>query len=83
MRTLEERLKVIRDGALKRIPAEHREVMHQATEALEASGAVSRALKEGDVAPKFALPDSQGRTVKLSTLLESAPVVLTFFRGHW
>jgi hypothetical protein len=83
MRTLEEQLKAIRDGAVRRIPAEHRDRMHQATQALIATGAVGRALGEGDKAPSFTLPDSAFELVGLAGLLQRGPVVLTFFRGHW
>jgi peroxiredoxin len=83
MRTLEERLKAIREGAVRRIAADHRERMHRAIEELNASGAVSRALSVGDQAPFFTLPDSGGDRVALAALLERGPVVLTFFRGHW
>ena len=41
------------------------------------------ALREGDRAPDFALPDAAGRTVRLSELLVDGPVVLTFYRGAW
>lgn len=80
---LEERLDRIRQGAAKRIPAEALEVMHRATTELEDSGQAERAVGTGDTAPRFALPDSQGRETSLSGLLQQGPLVLTFFRGHW
>lgn len=83
MRTLDEQLKAIRDVAVRRIAAEHRERMHRATEALIATGTVDRALGEGNKAPSFTLPDSAGELVALAGLLQPGPVVLTFFRGHW
>ena len=36
-------------------------------------------LKVGDNAPDFTLPDEDGRTVTLSTLLAAGPVVLVFY----
>ena len=39
----------------------------------------SGALKVGDVAPDFTLPDTEGRMVTLSTLLEKGPVIVYFF----
>ena len=68
---------------MKRIAAEHRELMHRATEELSSSGAVLRALGEGSEAPPFTLADSSGEKVGLRGLLDRGPVVLTFFRGHW
>jgi peroxiredoxin len=37
----------------------------------------------GQIAPDFALPDSNGNMRRLSELVSSGPVVLIFFRGHW
>ncbi len=41
------------------------------------------ALGVGDTAPDFSLPDAMGRTVRLSEMLRSGPVVLAFYRGSW
>ncbi len=51
--------------------------------ALEQAGLVEHALKVGDRAPDFTLPDQTGKPVSLRGLLERGPVVLTFFRGGW
>lgn len=83
MGTLEERLARIREGALKRIPEDKRALMHRATQELETSGAVDRALVEGDDAPSFTLPNTEGVAVGLRGLLDRGPVVMTFFRGQW
>ena len=50
---------------------------------VSAGEAVKLSLGVGDTAPEFALPDATGRTVRLSDLLASGPVVLTFYRGSW
>ena len=42
-----------------------------------------QALKVGDVAPSFLLPDSRGRLVSSTELLADGPIVLSFFRGGW
>lgn len=36
-------------------------------------------LKVGDEAPDFSLPDTEGKQVTLSSLLERGPVVVAFF----
>jgi peroxiredoxin Q/BCP len=36
-------------------------------------------LKAGDRAPDFTLPDTEGKPVALSTLLEGGPVILAFY----
>jgi peroxiredoxin len=48
-----------------------------------ASGSAAGALKEGQQAPDFALPNATGQTVQLATLLEQGPVIVTFYRGDW
>ena len=48
-----------------------------------ASGVMESALKKGDKAPDFELPDATGKIVRLSDLLKSGPVVLTWYRGGW
>ena len=39
--------------------------------------------KVGDVAPKFSLPNQNGETVSLQTLISQGPVILSFFKGNW
>lgn len=59
------------------------EALHRATDELIASGAQSRALKAGDVAPEFTLPDADGNLVSSKALLVEGPLVVTFYRGVW
>lgn len=47
------------------------------------SGVLETALKVGDTAPDFVLPNATGDTVRLTTLLAKGPVVLTWYRGGW
>ncbi len=42
-----------------------------------------RAVRQGDVAPEFDLPDANGKMVALASLLSEGAVVLTFYRGGW
>ncbi len=39
----------------------------------------SAAVKVGDKAPDFTLPDTDGKPVRLSTLLANGPVILAFY----
>jgi peroxiredoxin len=48
---------------------------------LIASGQAERALKAGDLAPPFELPDEDGTLVSSTALLERGPLVLSFYRG--
>ena len=59
------------------------ETFHRAIDELIASGAQDRALKAGDVAPEFTLPDADGKPVSSKALLVRGPLVLTFYRGVW
>ncbi|EOA02168.1 alkyl hydroperoxide reductase [Herbaspirillum frisingense GSF30] len=57
--------------------------MQRATDELIASGAAQRALKAGDRAPDFVLPDPEGKLVSSTELLAEGPLVLSFYRGVW
>ena len=37
----------------------------------------------GQKAPEFDLPDEAGNRVTLSSLLETGPALLLFYRGYW
>ena len=67
--------KIIRKPALR--------VMDAETARLAASRLASRALKAGDSAPDFILPDAQGNPVRLYPLLREGHVVVVFYRGGW
>ena len=41
------------------------------------------ALREGDRAPRFSLPDQFGEPVALDALLRQGPALVTFYRGGW
>jgi peroxiredoxin len=41
------------------------------------------ALKEGDVAPDFVLPDQDGNLISSVDLRAKGPIVVIFFRGQW
>lgn len=65
------------------IPSEKLKIMDAATEGLIASGLKDSALKEGDRVDDFILPDAHGAPVRLRSLLETGPVVISFYRGGW
>ncbi|MGB6482293.1 MAG: hypothetical protein WBE86_02265 [Candidatus Acidiferrales bacterium] len=80
---LRDNLDARRAGAKARFPPEDLAVMHRAIEDLRNSGILQRALKIGDTAPAWELPDSRGTTLRSRELLAKGPLVLTFFRGVW
>lgn len=65
------------------IPKPALKIMDAATAELETSGTAAGALKPGDTAPDFILPNVNGRSVRLYTELERGPVVVVFYRGGW
>jgi peroxiredoxin len=58
-------------------------VMARGDAEVEALRITDRALKAGDFAPEFNLPDGHGHHVRLSRLLARGPVVISFIRGDW
>jgi peroxiredoxin len=57
--------------------------LHRSTEELIASGQADRAIKAGEPAPEFVLPDPDGETLSSRQLLFKGPLVVTFYRGVW
>jgi peroxiredoxin len=81
--SLEEELAAQRSRAYARRPPEERRVRASAIEDIVRSGVARGALRVGDRAPHFALPDSNDRLVDVDRLLHEGPVVLSFYRGGW
>jgi peroxiredoxin len=52
-------------------------------ERVRRSGALDHALKVGQSAPEFTLPDAFGNVISLKTLLAKGPVAVSFYRGEW
>jgi peroxiredoxin len=65
------------------VPAERLATIDRAAEELKASGLAERALKTGDRAPGFELPDGDGMLWRSEDLLLSGPLVIVFYRGRW
>jgi len=65
------------------VPAERLVVVDLAAEELIHSGRAGRALKAGDPAPAFELPDGDGMLWRSEDLLRGGPVAIVFFRGRW
>jgi hypothetical protein len=81
--SLKEELDRIKAGAATRIPPEIQAVMKHGLDALRASGLADRALKAGDRAPEFQLPNQDSAIVSSSTLFTKGPLAISFYRGKW
>ncbi len=81
--SLSEKLDTLRESSRTRFSPEIVETMKHAGEELRQSGIMSRALKAGDVAPVFSLPNQDGTIINSSELLKRGALVLTFYRGVW
>jgi peroxiredoxin len=81
--SLKAELDAFRSEFIAHVPPEVRDAMVRADMELAASGIAQRALKAGDRAPDFSLPDTRGGFVRLNGLLAAGPVVLSFYRGGW
>ncbi len=82
--SLQDRLDAFKaDFEGNKAPPEAVAVLHKATAELIASGQAGHALKAGDRAPAFTLPDADGVAVNSAHLLARGPLVLTFYRGVW
>lgn len=83
MSSLRSELDAFRAAFMEKAPPEIRDAMTRAETALAATGITGRAIREGDIAPGFDLPDARGGRVGLAGLLAKGPVVLSFYRGGW
>lgn len=81
--SLHETLASIKAGAKERLPAEALSIMAQATEELQNSGLVEKALGTGQTVPDVTLETSEGAPFNLKEQLDKGPLILTFFRGSW
>ena len=65
------------------VPAERLLTIDRAIAELKASGVAANALKPGDKAPSFDLPDGDGMIWRSADLLRSGPLIVVFYRGRW
>jgi len=81
--TLKEQLDAYQAQARAKRPPERQVIMDRATEDLRASGITQRALRAGDRAPAFALPNAAGNIIRSGDLLANGHLVVSFYRGGW
>lgn len=81
--SLQESIAEYKDVFKKKAPANVQELMKLATQTLADSGIENNAPKVSEVLPTFSLPNQNGDDVSLNKLLETGPVIITFYRGGW
>lgn len=64
-------------------PPEMIETFNEGVREVTESGVLESALKVGDKAPDFVLPNAEGENIRLMDLLADGPVILTWYRGGW
>ena len=64
-------------------PDEVKDISAKAFAEIYEKNPAANALKTGDRAPDFTLPNAKGGRLNLGQALESGPVVLNFYRGGW
>lgn len=83
METLANSLAALSDSLRDQAPSPILASIDESLAALARSGLADRALRSGDLAPDFALPDATGTVVESQRLRSRGPVVLCFYRGAW
>jgi len=81
--SLKSELEAIKAKSATLIPPPVQALMKHATDELRASGILGQALKVGDKAPEFSLPNPNGTMVSSRMLLEKGPLVISYYRGRW
>ena len=80
---LQQQLDAFKAEFARTAPAGRPALYEAKIEELRASFALERAIRTGDQAPEFTLPDPREKEVSLAVLLEAGPAVITFYRGGW
>ena len=81
--SLQEELDALRAEFVRTVPTSRAELYDAKVEELRQAFPIEKALKTGDLAPNFRLPNASGRFVSLAGLRRNGPVVVTFYRGGW
>jgi peroxiredoxin len=65
------------------VPADRLAIVDRTAEELVSSQLAQHALKVGDQAPQFELPDGEGMRWRSEDLLRNGPLAIVFYRGRW
>lgn len=81
--SLQAKLDAYKKAFKAQAPPEALAVMQRATEDLQNSGILGRAVQVGALAPDFQLVNTEDTEITLGDLLDQGPLVLSFYRGRW
>jgi peroxiredoxin len=81
--TLQKKIEEMQTQMLSQVPAETVNTLMSTNKKLFLSHIEKRALKAGDKMPEFQLNNHLGQLISSSELLESAPLIINFYRGSW
>jgi peroxiredoxin len=81
--TLKEQLQELAARSKAKMPEQTTSVMKNSLDEIQKSGVIDRALKVGQRAPDFALPNAKNKTISLKEILAKGPAVVSFYRGGW
>ena len=81
--TLKQQLDAFAANFAGQMPTHVVQALQESIDKVSNSGIGERALKAGDCAPEFSLPNAGGRQVSLTAQLEKGPIILSFYRGGW
>ena len=83
MKKLNDKLQLIQKEMAQNIPVDILNAFGQSLHELIEQNLEDRALKVGDIAPDFTLPDAEGLPVSIYDTLQHNAVIISFFRGNW
>ncbi|MDJ0810213.1 MAG: redoxin domain-containing protein [Desulfobacterales bacterium] len=81
--TLKAKIDAYKKEFLAKAPPEAAALMQRATDDLQNSGILGRAVQVGALAPDFQLTNTDDAEIALGDLLDKGALVLSFYRGRW
>ena len=82
MKVIED-LKILRQDLLTQLPPDVLNMLNSSLTDMLNEKLDSHALQCGDIAPDFSLISTDNEEINLYQLLETQPVIISFFRGSW
>ena len=82
MKVIED-LKILRQDLLTQLPPDVLNMLNSSLTDMLNEKLDSHALQCGDIAPDFSLISTDNEEINLYKLLETKPVIISFFRGSW